>query len=123
MKIKDHVEKAERIENSMKTKLDVHADYETVIENCMLAGTHYLNAVLHAKGVTEETFDVLHSDKPKFEKPDGDELLNQCLANMKYIEDLRPYHVRGVDPYREEVGTSSIDAFEKVKSYCLNNIK
>lgn len=119
MNIEDHIGKADRVEKTMKEKLDVHADYETVIENCMIAGTHYLCAALHAMGVTDEDTDQWHTWKPAIENKPDDPELDLCLANLKYIEDIRPYYVRGWDTYTEDVGTSIMDAYEKVKSYCL----
>ncbi|MDI6907608.1 MAG: hypothetical protein QMC81_09020 [Thermoanaerobacterales bacterium] len=116
MKPSDHFAKAARIEETMLKKLDVHEDYETVIENCMLAGTHWLNGILHKLGVTEEGFDLLHSDKPALNREVNGEV-KEILAAMKYIEDLRPYHVRGVDPYRPELGDKCMECYHKVKEF------
>ena len=103
-------------------RLDVDRDYETVIENGMLAGTHLLNAILHALGVTPEDKDVLHSNKPEIQYPDNAELLAAARA-LKYIEDLRPHHVRGVDPYTPEVGRSTLEAYQTIKQLSVKTVK
>ncbi|QGP90995.1 hypothetical protein MGLY_03180 [Neomoorella glycerini] len=116
MRVEDHIAKAKRIEDTMMQKLDLKEDYETVIENCMLAGTHLLNAVLHKLGITEDNFDLLHSDKPKLDRQVDPEVA-EIMAAMKYIEDLRPYHVRGVDPWQPEKGEKCLLSYRKVKEF------
>ncbi len=74
MRIADHVTKARRIEKTMKRKLDRDADYEIFVETCMLAGTHWLNALLHKLAITAESSDLLHSDKPPLPGPIAAEL-------------------------------------------------
>jgi hypothetical protein len=117
MRAGQHVRKAERIEESMR-RLDVDKDYETVIENCMLAGTHYLNASLHLLGITGEGRDQLHSDKPRITRTLSPDLV-RALAALKVIEDLRPPYVRGAEPYRPAVGRKCLQAYARVKAFAL----
>lgn len=120
MEAGDHVAKAERIECSMD-KLDPVADYETVIENCMLAGTHYLNAALHLRGVTRPTRDLLHSDKPRLRtQPPAD--LGPVLAAMKFIEDLRPPYVRGTQPYDPRLSAECLSRYRQVRDFARREI-
>ncbi|MBI2322500.1 MAG: hypothetical protein HYU88_10575 [Chloroflexi bacterium] len=120
MQAADHVAKAARIERSMD-KLDPIADYETVIENCMLAGTHYLNAALHLRGVTRSTRDLLHSDKPKLRtQPPAD--LASVLAAMKFIEDLRPPYVRGTQTYDPRLSAECLARYRQVRDFARREI-
>jgi len=85
---------AERIERSL-AKCGP-ADYEMRIEGAMLAGTHWLNASLHASGVTGSGNDVMHSYLLTV-----NEYSRLCVAAeslvkaLSEIEDLRPPFVRG----------------------------
>ena len=94
MHAQEHRAKAQKIERSI-AKLGPD-DYEMAIEGAMLAGTHWLNAVLHARGVTRDDGDVLHTymltvnELRKLRVADA-ELLDALTA----IEDIRPAFVRG----------------------------
>ena len=94
MDIEAHMAIARRIEASMqKCKA---TDYEMTIEAAMLAGTHWLNVLLHKSGATPPQQDVFHSyllTVNEFrrlavaaEKP---------LAALAAIEDSRAPFVRG----------------------------
>ena len=92
-----HRQKAERIERSL-AKCSAE-DFEAVIEGAMLAGTHWLNAALHAIGFTAPDRDVLHAqylagnDRLKLSllRPD-------LLAAIDAIECARARFVRGDMP-------------------------
>jgi hypothetical protein len=81
----------------------------------MLAGTHFLNAVLHKFSVTRESFDLSHSDS-KLEAP-VDESLRPLFDAMKRIEDLRPGYLRGTDSWRPEDGRRCRESYEEVKRF------
>lgn len=94
MDIDAHMAIARRIEASMQ-KCEA-TDYEMTIEAAMLAGTHWLNVLLHKLGTTPPQQDVFHSyllTVNEFrrlavaaEKP---------LAALAAIEDNRAPFVRG----------------------------
>ena len=94
MKPAEHCAAAERIERSL-AKCGP-ADYEMKIEGAMLAGTHWLNAALHACGVTRDGDDIMHSYLLTV-----NEYRRLCVADeslvaaLAAIEDLRPPFVRG----------------------------
>jgi hypothetical protein len=116
MRIADHVTKALRIEETMNRKLDRDADYEVFVEACMLAGTHWLNAVLHKLAITSEGSDLLHSDKPPLPVPPGPEL-RPYFAAMKFIEDLRPGYLRGTKAWSANDGKRCLECYRQVKAY------
>jgi hypothetical protein len=110
------VTKARRIEETMNRKLDRDADYEIFVEACMLAGTHWLNALLHKLSITKEGSDLLHSDKPALPAPAGAEL-QPYFAAMKLIEDLRPDYLRGTKAWSAEDGKRCLECYRRVKAY------
>lgn len=116
MRITDHVTKARRIEETMNRKLDRDADYEIFIEACMLAGTHWLNALLHKLSITKESSDLLHSDKPPLPAPVSAEL-QPYFAAMKLIEDLRPGYLRGTKAWSADDGRRCLECYRRVKAY------
>lgn len=114
MKPRDHVTKARRIEATVTGKLDPDKHYELCIEAYMLAGTHFLNAVLHKGSVTREDFDLSHTDRPVLQVP-IDESLRPLFASLKQIEDLRAGYLRGTDPWKPEDGRRCRESYEEVK--------
>ncbi|HSW18555.1 MAG TPA: hypothetical protein VLJ86_15150 [Ramlibacter sp.] len=90
----NHRDKAERIERSLAKLTD--ADWEIRIEAAMLAGTHWVNHVLHQTGVTATSEDMVHASmclvamlrKYKLAEP-------ELIAQLEEIEELRPQFVRG----------------------------
>lgn len=102
MKIKEHVDKCTRIEQSA-AKFNRDTDYEMFVESCMLAGTHLLNAALHGNGITPETADLLHSDKPRLDVAVPVEIAEMMLR-LKQIEDLRSGYLRGKTPWQPTHG-------------------
>lgn len=111
---REHREKAERIERSLKKCGP--ADYEMKIEAAMLAGTHWLNLVLHRMGVTPVNVDILHTymltvnELRKYRVAD-EELVN-ALAE---IEDIRPAFVRGNAPGGEKAAERAITLLELLR--------
>src|SRR5690606_2774429 len=94
MKPEDHKNKALEIERSLLKCLP--ADYEMTIEAAMLAGTHWLNYLLHRRGITAPEVDVLHTyrltvnDLRKYRVADA-----RAVDALTEIEDTRPGYVRG----------------------------
>lgn len=121
MKIKEHIEKARRIDATMAGKLNRDQDYELVLEGYMLAGTHWLNAILHKYGVTAEGCDLLHSNKPVLEIPIP-EPLRPLFEAMRYIEDLRPGYLRGLKPWSVQDGRKCADSYQRVKAFAARDL-
>jgi hypothetical protein len=103
----EHREKAEKIERSLAKCAP--GDYEMRIEAAMLAGTHWLNLVLHRLGVTPPQNDVLHTymltvnELRKYRVADA--ALVDALAE---IEDIRPAFVRGNRPGGEKAADRAV---------------
>ncbi len=103
MRIDEHFNVAREFDAALE-KLDRKQDGLAIIEMLMMAGTNYMNAVLHANKITPETFDLTHSYKPK---PDNwDEIVlpvpTQDLMNdMAFIENARKRFARGIIPDRD----------------------
>lgn len=90
----EHRVKAERIERSL-TKCGP-SDYEMKIEGAMLAGTHWLNFILHRMGVTSQQGDVLHTYMLTVNELRRYRVADEELVDaLTEIEDLRPPYVRG----------------------------
>lgn len=120
-----HVSKAMRIENTLK-KLNPLEDCETIIENCMLAGTHLINAALHHLKVSEA--DILHSDMTRVDRSklvvipiqfeiDRNEL-KTAFSALKKIESVRPEFIRG-DRECSSVAMDTLGQYLLLKENCL----
>jgi hypothetical protein len=89
-----HRNRAERIGRSLAKLTD--SDWEIRIEAAMLAGTHWVNYVLHKAGVSGISEDVVHASmcmvsvlrKYRLAEPG-------LIAQLEEIEELRPLFVRG----------------------------
>lgn len=89
-----HRAKAERIERSLARL--VPSDHEIRIEAAMLASTHWLNALLHASGVSAPDQDVLHTYMLTVNDLRRYRLVGDGVIDaLSEIEDLRPAWVRG----------------------------
>lgn len=94
MRTETHRAKAESIERSLG-RLSV-ADYEVVIEACMLAGTHWLNIALHRAGLSAPERDAMHAEfMSAAERRKANVAMPNALAALDAIEALRTTHVRG----------------------------
>jgi len=88
MNVQKHKEKALRIERSLAKC--VPGDFEIRIEAAMLAATHWANLAFHAKRVTPEDQDVMHSymltinEYRRLSAAD-----NRLIGLLAEIEDLR----------------------------------
>lgn len=96
MRINHHLSKAERFEATLG-KLDYEDDYETMIEDFLLAAAHYLNAAMHKLHTLPEDRDIKHNQLAGFLKRehaigiDSDSAAELILQ----LEQLRPSHVYG----------------------------
>jgi hypothetical protein len=94
MKINDHLQKSKAMEGTL-AKLDDKADYEAIVELCMLISSHYTNAALHKLGITPIDRDIKHNKLAgEIERRRVTELLSAHEAINK-LEQLRPRHVYG----------------------------
>ena len=90
----NHRDKAQRIERSLAKLQDT--DWEIKIEAAMLAGTHWVNYILHKTGLSTCSEDMIHASmtmvsvlrKYKLAEP-------ELIAQLEEIEELRPLYVRG----------------------------
>ena len=116
MRIEDHWNKAMRLEATRKRKLDTTDDYEIVIWICIHGGAHLANIALHSLGVTDEGFDLIHSNIPEhnLRGPAG---VAEMLAILKSIEDLGPRFVRGIEPLDVKAVQACLSAYDKVKGF------
>ncbi|UIF84574.1 hypothetical protein [Cupriavidus sp. UYPR2.512] len=118
MDIEGHVALARRIESSLQKCGE--ADYEMTIEAAMLAGTHWLNALLHKLDATPPQQDVFHSyllTVNEFrrlavaaEKP---------LAALAAIEDSRAPFVRGCHAGGEAAAERALALLSQIRAAAL----
>jgi hypothetical protein len=116
MRVEDHWNKAMRLEATRQQKLDQIEDYEIVIWSCIHGGAHLANVALHSMGVTEESFDLIHSNIPEH-KLTGPAPMAELLATLQSIEDLGPRFVRGVEPFDRRAVEACLVAYDNVKAY------
>lgn len=118
MKIKHHFEKEKRFEKTMK-KLDREDDYETLIEDYMLASAHLINAAMHKLETLGQDKDIKHNSLYGFltkEKALKDES-EEVAELMQGLEQLRPSHVYGKGENGETCDKAK-EFFEKIKKIC-----
>jgi hypothetical protein len=90
----EHRAKAAAIERSLERCTP--ADYETVIEACMLAGTHWFNIALHDAGVLPPERDAMHAEfLSGAERRKARIHVAAALTALDEIEALRTPFVRG----------------------------
>lgn len=90
----EHRAKAEAVERSLARCTP--ADYETVIEACMLAGTHWFNIALHRTGVVEAPNDAMHAEfLSGAQRRKARLVVPVALEALDEIEALRTPFVRG----------------------------
>lgn len=123
MKIEHHLRKAERFNSTLK-KLDYEADYETMIEDYLLAAAHLINAAMHSRGSLPEDKDTKHNNLSTFLKSEnalGAE--SERAADLaQQLEQLRPSHVYGKGE-NGETARKSEELFNEIKSICNKLIK
>lgn len=116
MRIEDHWNKAMRLEATRTQKLDQNEDYEILIWSCIHGGAHLANIALHRMGVTDESFDLIHSNIPEHNLQ-GSDAVAEMLATLKSIEDLGPRFVRGIEPMDMKVVEVCLAAYAQVKTF------
>ena len=118
MKIADHQAKAASIEHSLERCST--ADYETVIEGTMLAGTHWLNLLLHRKGLSTEGRDAMHAEFLSLgERRRLAVVLPDALRALDEIERLRTLHVRGDMPDGEHAAVTALACLARLRQAAL----
>lgn len=122
MKIEEHMAKADRFVQSAK-KLDAEQDFEAVMWARMHICSNWMNAALHAKGITPETDDVAHTwylfdyADHDFLEANIDEETRRALSELTVFESLRTTHVRGPGTYGSEVCKLSDRAYDYLKEF------
>lgn len=111
----DHAKRAERIGAS------VHrcgaSGYEVAIEGAMLAGSHWLNAALHASGLTAEDQDAMHSEFLTLgERRRIDLALPGMVGLLDEIEELRAPYVRGAAPGGEDAARRALTLLDGLRA-------
>lgn len=115
MQATDHRQRAERVERSI-AKCGAN-DHEMKIEGAMLAGTHWVNFVLHQMRVTGPDQDVMHSymltvnELRKFSVAE-----EEMMSAIAEIEDLRPAHVRGNVPDGQAAAARALELLGKIRA-------
>ncbi|MEP7206755.1 MAG: hypothetical protein ABI920_07440 [Casimicrobiaceae bacterium] len=95
MRVDAHRAKAESVERSLG-RLRRATDYEMVIEGCMLAGTHWLNVLLHLHGLFPPERDAMHAEFMTLaERRKASIVIRPAIDALDVIEGLRTTHVRG----------------------------
>ena len=123
MKIESHIEKKARFEKTME-KLDREDDYETLIEDYMLASAHLINAAMHKLGAVPEDKDIKHNQlnghlRREHALKDKSE---EVAANIQQLDQLGPSLVYG----KGENGATCDKAkelFENIKNICEPIVK
>lgn len=118
MKIEHHIKKLERFRSTIN-KLDFEDDYETLIEDYMLAAAHLINACLHKLGALREDKDIKHTQLHGFIKNnDAFEDKNDELAScINGLEQLRPSHVYGKGE-NGDTARKAKEFFDKIHKIC-----
>lgn len=115
MDIEQHRAAATRIERSLQ-KCGAH-DSEMKIEGAMLAGTHWLNAVLHQMCVTQPAGDVFHSYLLTVnEYRRLSVAAEEALRALSEIEDLRAPFVRGNWPGGEAAADRALALLSVIRA-------
>lgn len=109
-----HRAKAQAIERSLARCAP--ADYETVIEACMLAGTHWFNIILHSVGIVPLNVDAMHAEfLSGLERRKARLLAPAALAAMDQIEASRAPFVRGDFPGGEEAANRALACLAQLR--------
>ena len=121
MRIQDHWNKAMRLEATRTQKLNANEDYEILIWSCIHGGAHLANIALHNLGVTNEGFDLIHSNMPEHNLQ-APAAAAEMLATLKSIEDLGPRFVRGIEPHDRNAVDACLAAYDKVKDFAQQTL-
>lgn len=123
MKIEHHLKKIERFQKTIN-KLNYQDDYETLIEDFLLAAAHFINAGMHSLGTLGQEKDVKHNQLAGFlkrEKALGRE--SEKVAELvQQLEQLRPSHVYGKGE-NGETAKKAGELFEEIRMACQKILK
>lgn len=121
MKPEDHLGKSQSMEQTLR-KLDEIADYETIIELCMLISAHHVNAALHRLNVTPVDRDIKHNKLVgEIKRRRIGELLG-IYETIDGLENLRPRHVYGKGG-NGEVAKRALRMLSEVQEACARVLK
>jgi hypothetical protein len=118
MEVEEHLGRAAGFEASI-AKLDPVGDTELFVVFLMRAGTHRVNAALHALGITAvqagggRIGDLNHTYKPPLEVRLPEAVL-EMFAPLKFLEDLRPEYVRGEKLLTPEIAAKCREAYRDI---------
>lgn len=120
MRIDAHLAKAQSIERSLGRC--GMADYETVIEACMLAGTHWLNIILHRALLSAQECDAMHVEFMSIaERRKAAVVIPDALRALETIEALRTMHVRGDLDGGPGAARRALDCLALLRQHALAN--
>lgn len=118
MKIEHHLKKIERFQATIK-KLDYEEDYETLIEDFLLAAAHLINAGMHKLNTLKLEKDIKHNRLSGFlkkEKALGEDS-EEIAGLIQQLEQLRPSHVYGKGE-NGETAKKAEEIFNQIKTTC-----
>ena len=123
MRIEHHENKIKRFEKTI-SKLDFEEDSETLIEDYMLAASHFINAAMHKLGTLKEDKDIKHNQLFGFLKRENPlkEKSQEVSSLIQTIEQLRPSYVYGKGE-SSEAAKEAFKSFEKIKKVCEEILK
>jgi hypothetical protein len=114
-----HRAKAESIEQSLARCTT--ADYETVIEASMLAGTHWFNIALHEVGLLPIDHDAMHAEFLTVgQRRRIACVLPAALVALDTIESFRTPFVRGDLPGGEQAAQRALDCLADLRHAALH---
>jgi len=108
MNVKKHVEKAERLETSLK-KLDVDSDWESIVEIAYGIALNYIAVICEIK--LNKHVDT-HKGLPKFLDDNNMNKLSTCFRELDVLRQGRWYGGR----HNGETAEMAISIVEKLKS-------
>jgi hypothetical protein len=109
------------VESSLAKCTD--ADFETVIEGAMLAGTHWFNLLLHCSGLRAAEDDAVHAEFVSLgERRKLSVIIPAALRALDEIESLRTTHVRGDMPNGEQAAQSALACLARLRETALSKL-
>lgn len=118
MKIEYHLGKVGRFEATIG-KLDYEEDYETMIEDFLLAAAHLINASMHKLQSLKQDKDIRHNQLSGFLKRENalGEHSTGVSELIQQLEQLRPSHVYGKGE-NGETAKKAEEIFNQIKEIC-----
>lgn len=117
MRIEHHLHKVERFQATL-SKLNYEDDYETMIEDFLLAAAHLINALLHHRKIVAEDKDIKHNRLFGFMKDEHMLDVSPQIAELiQQLEQLRPSQVYGKGR-NGDTARHAEDIFTKLQQVC-----